>query len=317
MVRARTVISRRGLVIVFRFSIGTPQRFICIALHVLTIDDKRGKFNFSRPNWYDHDDVHLIYDEARARWVDYQISFQNWKTAGFAPREVECNRAVSPASCTQTLKYCDNAGCESRRVVTMRTSNDGYSWSADAGCPGRRETKPGDVNACPTGYNTSGMIVPSPEQDPPELEYYLIAPFRVPSTNRLAAHVLLYAPSPQQILGQRYGLTGGGGKGPSCVKELKGITYNMTHCHGPHMSQERWVSASQDPSDLSAWRRPFRRQRIAPPELLDRTLTAGPFSFRGYTTWAVPRQEGDLSGRGIELWGAPELRLAGMYAPAK
>ena len=80
----------------------------------------------------------MIYDEARARWVEYQISFQNWKTAGFAPREVECNRAVSPASCTQTLKYCDNAGCESRRVVTMRTSNDGYSWSADAGCPGCR-----------------------------------------------------------------------------------------------------------------------------------------------------------------------------------
>ena len=47
MVRARTVISRRGIVVVLRFGIGTSQRFICIALHGFTIDGKRSEFNFT------------------------------------------------------------------------------------------------------------------------------------------------------------------------------------------------------------------------------------------------------------------------------
>ena len=146
-----------------------------------------------------------------------------------------------------------------RRIVTMRTSTDGYLWSPDAACPGRLEEACGDVGRCDTGYNASGMIVPDPIEDPPELEFckltlpsisfqysiqqrspisshanafYVtdqIKPFRIGTTARLAAHTLLYAPSPQELLGPTYGLTGHNGKGPSCTKPS---VFNHTQCHG-------------------------------------------------------------------------------------
>ena len=47
---------------------------------------------------------------------------------------------------------------------------------------------------CPQGYNLSGMILPDPELDPPELEFYTIKPFRIGTTQRLAAHATLYVP---------------------------------------------------------------------------------------------------------------------------
>ena len=59
-----------------------------------------------------------------------------------------------------------------RRIVTTRTSADGFKWSPDAACPGRVEESCGDVTKnCTAGYNTSGMIVPDPVDDPPELEF--------------------------------------------------------------------------------------------------------------------------------------------------
>ena len=64
-----------------------------------------------------------------------------------------------------------NAGCRSRRIITTRTSSDGFKWSPDWGCPGRIEESCGDVSTCPTGYNTSAMIMPDPVDDPPELEF--------------------------------------------------------------------------------------------------------------------------------------------------
>eukprot|EP01046_Picozoa_sp_COSAG06_P041238 COSAG06_NODE_5095_length_3722_cov_6.544852_4_plen_184_part_00 len=121
----------------------------------------------------------------------------------------------------QSLKYCDNAGCQVRRVVTMRRSADGYTWGPDASCPGREEHSCGDVASCPSGYDPNGMIVPDPVDDPPELEFYFIKPFRIGgegADGRLAAHALLYAPSPQEALGAGYGLTGHHEKGPACTK---------------------------------------------------------------------------------------------------
>lgn len=69
------------------------------------------------------------------------------------------------------LLFPQNAGCTVRRIVTTRISADGYLWSPDAACPGRIEESCGDVATCDTGYNTSGMIVPDPVDDPPELEF--------------------------------------------------------------------------------------------------------------------------------------------------
>ena len=126
--------------------------------------------------------------------------------------------------------------------MTMRTSLDGYLWSPDAGCPGRIETACGDVSTCPTGYDTSGMIVPDPVDDPPELEFYLIKPFRIGTKRRLAAHALLYAPAPQELLGATYGLTGHNYKGPACTSPF---VYNDTQCHGEPATRSPFDPAAE------------------------------------------------------------------------
>ena len=82
------------------------------------------------------------------------------------------------------------------------------------------------------------------------------------------------------------------------------------------MYTERWVSASNDPSNLTAWSRPFKRQRVLPPQLLDRELSVGPITWRGHHTWLVTQQGEQPTKPRFELWGVPLLRLAGMYAPA-
>ena len=56
-----------------------------------------------------------------------------------------------------------------------------------------------------------------------------IKPFRIGTTGRLGAHALLYAPSPQELLGPTYGLTAHNNKGPTC--DMRGRTV-YTNCHG-------------------------------------------------------------------------------------
>ena len=54
-----------------------------------------------------------------------------------------------------SMRYCDNGGCNRRRVVTSKTSLDGLNWSND------------------------GPFITPDEQDPPELEFYRIRPFYI------------------------------------------------------------------------------------------------------------------------------------------
>eukprot|EP01048_Picozoa_sp_COSAG05_P010367 COSAG05_NODE_907_length_6645_cov_18.681638_9_plen_319_part_00 len=75
------------------------------------------------PEFWDHDDNNLAFSDGQ--FVDLQIMFQNQTT---------------PGSTTGGLKYCDNVGltrCAQgfRRIVTLRTSKDGHTWSSDAACP--------------------------------------------------------------------------------------------------------------------------------------------------------------------------------------
>ena len=51
--------------------------------------DPQNRFNFTQPNFIDHDDIHLIWQEPQ--WLDYQISFQQYTTRGFEPRPQQCN----------------------------------------------------------------------------------------------------------------------------------------------------------------------------------------------------------------------------------
>ena len=111
----------------------------------------------------DKDDLNIIYNHAApgrpGRFVDMQIVWQN-----------------------HTLRYCDNGGCDRRRVVSAKTSSDGASWGPDL-----------------------GLVTPD-DHDPPELEFYRIRPFYIGGTTRIAAHTLHYAPAPaQRILGAAYG----------------------------------------------------------------------------------------------------------------
>lgn len=167
----------------------------------------------------DKDDLNLIFNQGR--FVDMQIVWQN-----------------------HTLQYCDNGGCDRRRVISAKVSGDGINWGPDA-----------------------PYITPDPVLDPPELQFYRMRPFYIGQTSRLAAHVLQYAPAPsQQILGEAYG------RQPSmCV----GKAGNM--CHGPHMHEEWFIGpASGDAAETKGWRRPYRHTRAAP---RDAFLMAPPVPF--------------------------------------
>lgn len=92
------------------------------------------------------------------------------------------------------------------------------------------------------------------------------------------------------------------------------------------MYSERWVSESADASNLSAWRRPFKRQ--ANVELITTARTrsstmplgedwgVGPVSLRDHHVWVSQQPATAEFPARFELWGVPSLRLAGMYSPA-
>eukprot|EP01009_Symbiontida_sp_KSa7_P004137 NODE_200_length_1216_cov_795.913453_g159_i0.p1 GENE.NODE_200_length_1216_cov_795.913453_g159_i0~~NODE_200_length_1216_cov_795.913453_g159_i0.p1 ORF type:complete len:389 (+),score=76.14 NODE_200_length_1216_cov_795.913453_g159_i0:30-1169(+) len=245
----------------------------------------RGGFVF-----HDHDVQNLFWDSEGSQWVDLQIMFQNWTTQGFRP-----------ADQNHTLKYCDNAGCIFRRVISTRTSLDGLRWSNSSGCNQTfiNGAAWGQENYCtvPGGWNTSGLILPD-GQDPPELQFYQFTVFNVGDSGRLAGHALLYAPAPMESLGVHYGkmvhgVACGGAKG-------------LAHCHGPHMYTERFIGPTKGgPTNLQGWQRPFRRQRLSPRGAYFQ-LGAGPVTWNDTHAWVAA---GDL-------WGVPLYRVAGLYSPA-
>ena len=71
-------------------------------------------------NFKDHDDCNVIFDPQGKRWVDLQIMYELYSAVGL--------------DATKIKKYCDNVSNDTRRVVSVRTSADGTTWSQDWGC---------------------------------------------------------------------------------------------------------------------------------------------------------------------------------------
>ena len=135
--------------------------------------------------------------------------------------------------------YCDNGGCEKRRVLGTMYSADGQLWN----------------------YTGSVRLPGTDVDDPPELQFYRSRPFFVPGTrgSRVMSHTLLYAPSPW--INDAYGRHGQNGEN-AC-----GDPPNEHLCHGPHMYEEWWVLgkglSGLDASNKS-WHRPARFTKMAP-----------------------------------------------------
>lgn len=199
-----------------------------------------------------HDDANIIF--TNGRFVDMQILKQKYEK-----------------------RYCDNAGCDARRVISAITSLNGLSWSA---------------------VNNSNVRVPD-ELDPPELEFYRIRPFLLSGSTRLMAHVLHYAPSPEVlklVSHNRYGMN------PTICH--KG---NATQCHGPHIYDEWWVlPRNADAADVQQWHRPFRNTRAGPRDV---PLMAPPV-----LSPAFPGQHIFLDNHSV--YTVPQFRIGGLYAPA-
>ena len=97
---------------------------------------------------------------------------------------------------------------------------------------------------------------------------------------------------------------------------------------GPHMYTERFVSESVDAADLSAWRRPFKREtntyRLAqtgkgPPAFRGAALNVGPVKYRGHHTFVVVTTPHDKTVPNVKyppmtwgLVGVPFYRFAGI-----
>lgn len=136
-----------------------------------------------KPVYLDHDSFGLMWDERTGLYVNYQATYQT------------CRKP-----------YEDNAGADIRRVLHIRTSEDGINWNPGTNVVARRKHIP-----------KSRLITPD-RDDPPELEFYRFQVF--PHCGRYIGMMLNYAPLPHAV-------------NPS---------YPWSK-HGPHLSGEWWVSA--------------------------------------------------------------------------
>lgn len=182
--------------------------------------------------------------------------------------------------------YCDNGGCDKRRVlgtmVLAADSSNGTAWKF-----------------------TGSVRIPGVEpNDPPELQFYRCRPFVVPGTQgtRVFAHTLLYAPSP--YINLKYGRQPIGGGG-ACKDPP-----DSTFCHGPHMYEEWWTlaqGASAANLSLVSWRRPARFTKMAPDN-------AYLFAQPGLVGQG-PNMKMIWVGSG-EIYTLPLHRGVGLYSPA-
>lgn len=268
-------------------------------------------------NFDDHDDTNVFFDKGNNRWVDIQIIFQNHTDVG---RPNGAGR-----------KYCDNAGCTKRRVITARTSNDGITWTNPQGCiphPGVKCWLPGQdpaLDQCCAAYNETEIISPN-QYDPPELQFYRLRPFLLGKSGRLVGHATLYAPVPESL-----STRGDYGYLPlKCrTEQLRpGVT---EACHGPHMYEEWFVGPrSQDASEIPNWNRPFAQasalgtQRAAP---LSVWLMAPPVVYTPTSPSSLLQASASASSSSSPdpihlfvadgtMWYLPLYRMAGLYAPA-
>lgn len=105
-----------------------------------------------KPVYLDHDAFGMMWDTRTNRFLTGQVTGQPWKKP-----------------------YADNMGSSKRRVLSMRTSQDGVRWQTVGN----------------SGNN--GLITPD-EHDPPDIEFYRMQPFAY--GDRYVALADLYAPSP-------------------------------------------------------------------------------------------------------------------------
>jgi len=166
--------------------------------------------------------------------------------------------------------YPDNIGDATRRVLSHRTSADGVRWrpARNIGMGKRRPA--------------ADLLLPD-DQDPPELEFYWLQAF--PYGDRVLGAMLLYAASPQVV--NPYMRCGT----PDFLPDRK------PNKHGPQLAQEWWVT--HEPTDVHAWRRPWRERDAAPP---GRALRHVPVVFRDRHVW--------LDAKGA--LGVPRHRVAGI-----
>ncbi|GMU22558.1 MAG: hypothetical protein AMXMBFR13_26430 [Phycisphaerae bacterium] len=104
------------------------------------------------PLYLDHDAFGMMWDARTHRFLTGQVTYQPWKKP-----------------------YPDNMGPERRRVLTMRTSEDGAHWKQ-------------------VGHGTGGGLITPDDQDPPDVEFYRLQPFAY--GDRYVAMADLYAASP-------------------------------------------------------------------------------------------------------------------------
>jgi hypothetical protein len=216
------------------------------------------------------DDINLLYQPG-VGLVDCQMWWQ--KNTSACP-------AQGPPSNThcQIAPYCDNGGCDKRRVLGALTGDDaGTSWTFH-------------------DFHESTRMPGVEADDPPELQFYRMRPALVPGTRgtRVFAHVLLYAPSP--YIGPGYG------------RQPSDCSPSQHQCHGPHMYEEWWtLPAGASAANLTAWRRPARFTRMAPEN-------AYLFAQPGLVgTGAATRMVWVGSGA---VYTLPLHRAVGLYAPA-
>jgi hypothetical protein len=263
------------------------------------------------PAFFDHDVFTVEFSATSNDVIDFQITFSN-------------DQNSTPGWNGVGLKFCDNVGlvnCRAgyRRVITMRTSRDGLSWSNRFVCPGvdwspnqTGQAFDPQFRRCDEGWNPRGMIAPASSasgssvdeasDDPPELEFYDLTPLFVGNTTRVIAHALLYAPAPLAVLGYSYGMQPP--LGP--VNKATGKV-DLRQAHGPGIGVERWVgpadgNLSAQPM-TSAWRRPFRSRVRS-----SHWIGVGGLIFRDWHIWYNKQTRAML--------GLPAYRFAGYKSMA-
>jgi hypothetical protein len=130
----------------------------------------------------DHDSNTIFWDDATGQFIDFQATYR---------------RANKP--------FDDNIGRQRRRVMFLRTSPDGISWSPDDWVRGMEQLIP------------EPYLIGPDDDDPEELEFYRFRAFR--QDGRYVGMQLNYAASPEKA----------------------NVRYRTTK-HGPHLNCEWWLS---------------------------------------------------------------------------
>ncbi len=225
------------------------------------------------PLFKDHDAGHLLWDDKSHRYVYVGLSYDLLPQ----PRRITDNIGWEPRL----------GGRGVRRVVAIRTSPDGLTWT-----PGQDV-----IGSDPATWLRQDQLILPDAQDPVDMEHYWFIAFR--HHDRWVGIVLTYAPSPAKILEQ--------------------VPYDPAPSkHGPHLGTEWWVS-----TDGVKWDRPWRDT----PATLDWRIYFGHEPMRLHDRllfltsnqlYNLPPAQGARPGQHQEVYSLPADRIAstGSDAPA-